>query len=81
MSNITTDSMASVSMKDVLQAADKFVQKIVLMACTVMDVEVSVFFWLDPESGCLRVTHSHDREGIGLESTDKASIECMNTLP
>ena len=80
MSNISEASIAGVSMKGVLQAADKFVQKIVLMACTVMDVEVSVFFWLDPESGCLRVTHSHDREGIGLESTDKTSIECKNIV-
>lgn len=75
MSNISNASESNVSSTEVLAAADKFIQKVVTMASGALDVELSVFFWSDCESNCLRVTHASDKEGIGLESLSRNSIE------
>jgi hypothetical protein len=75
MSNISNASASALPSREVLGAADKFIQKVIMMAAGALDVELSVFFWADGDDGCLRVTHTCDREGIGLESKDKDSVE------
>lgn len=72
---MSEESDRHINSSDVLKVADKFMYKMVVIAAALMDVELSVFFWLDPTSGTLRITHSHDKQNIGLESVSGIGAE------
>lgn len=80
MSTVTNSSTSSEQSRVILNAADRFLQKLVLLAGVSVDAELSALFWFDKEADCLRVTHSCDKEGIGVESMELDSVEGMPGL-
>jgi hypothetical protein len=66
---VDSDSVA------VLRATDRFLRKMVVLAAALLDAELAVFFWLDPAIDSLRLTHSADQKGIGLESLSGVGAE------
>jgi hypothetical protein len=72
---MSTEAMKTVTSAAVLEAADRFVRKMVVLAAALLDAELAVYFWLDPATGSLRLTHSADQQGIGLESSSGVGAE------